>query len=535
MVPFLRLMTMLLKINVASSLATVSFPPIISSITPWFGGAQGGTIVKIFGANFSPNGLWSEIVVFIGNNQCSFDRYHSTDSVIFCTTPICQTSNCLSSETWSGSDYVTVSVYVSTVEGIVSATTTFTYSGGYTPGVLQMSHSAWGKSVAFVDAFTYTSTIDDISITFGGSIAKTFGFSSVVNSTVQVGNSYADLGLDGVLNPTTFSQYSYEKYIYYIPPDDIMAGFYNLTLTLQNDFSNGYASTGTARMYPSHKNSDTYYYFYNFDATLIGTIYSLCLFPAISSVTPSSVSIAVGTLVTITGYGFSPLNPERFTVFVGGILCDIQSSSYNKIVCVTRPGLPLPASQNLVSKTTFHFKSPTLTLKTQRGYGSPGWWVKMWDYNDYVRNRVGNDSYVKKSYGWRESMYFSLYNLYGSSWPATLNFASNSYLYNYFVADIAAVFIAPYTGYYTFHLCVDDVGWLYASRVAVGAKDEVLLAYSPSYCSDGNFWMFSSQISARVNLNGGQRLYLRLRTVRVRSWTCTCYRTPHPVLYSLPL
>ena len=120
-------------------------------------------------------------------------------------------------------------------------------------------------------------------------------------------------------------------------------------------------------------------------------------------------------------------------------------------------------------------------------------------------------------------MYFSLYNRFGSKWPATLGFNSNSYIYNYFSADIATTFLAPFTGYYTFYICVDDMGSLYMSNVGVGVS-ETLLASDPTYCADGNFWNYKSQTSKGVALFKGQRIYLRLRSVRAVNFSCcTCY------------
>ena len=494
-----------------SNPSTPSFPPVISQINPYFGGAQGGTIVTIEGANFAPNGLWSEIVVYFGNYECNIDRYHSTDSAIICTTPLCQTDACLSSESWGGIDWVSVSVFVTTSNGIRSASTSFMYAGYWTPSIWQMSHTTWATSISYVYANTYMTNLTQISISLKGTTAR-----NVAVNSAQLGSSNTNLGTDGILNPETFFDYFYDKYIYYMPPDDIMAGYYNLTLTLINDGSGNFdSSTGIARMFTWHNpffisapwNSN------NFDSTLLGTVFSLALFPAVTSVTPSAGSIAGGTLVTINGFGFSSL-PLRLTVYVAGVLCDVQSANNNFITCVTRKSA-VGDPQSLVSPYTNKFINGNLILNSTRSFGSPGWWVKMWDGIDYLSNRVGNDAYVKKSFGWRDRMYVSLYQLFGSSWPATLNFNSNlNYNYNFYIADIATTLVAPYTGYYTFYISVDDVGHLYMSHVGVGVS-EILLATNPSFTQDGNFWAYKSQTSKSVSLYKGQRIYLRLRYVSV--------------------
>ena len=498
---------------IIAGLNTQSFPPVISAINPPFGGAEGGTTVSITGANISPGGLWSEVVIYFGNDICTFDRYHSDDNVIICTAPKCRTGQCLSSEGWNGYQSVNVMVFVTTVEGIVSASTTYQYRGGWTPSVHTMSHTTWATGTAFVDLFTYTSSLSDVTLTIGGHQFVAFSGASLSGngSIVAITNQNAFTGYDNELNDETFSSLgSFEKIVYYYPPDDMMTGYYNLTVTLQNDFSTGSFSTGNARMYPVHKDTNTYYYFYNFDSTLSGTVYSLALLPVISSVLPSMGSVAGGTMVKISGFGFSR-EAERLTVYVGGVLCDVQSADGYHIYCLTRPG-----RSNLTSLLTSSHKfiDQHTVLNTTRGYGSPGWWIKMWNYDDYAKGRVGKAAYVKESFGWRQSSYFSLWNLYGSNWPASLGFQSQSSTYNYFASDMATVLTAPYTGYYTFYLCTDDAGDLYLSKTGVGLSEKRIATCS-GYCNDGNFHKYNGQISRPYNFNKGERIFLRVRTVGV--------------------
>eukprot|EP01042_Synura_sphagnicola_P001296 gene1296-1469_t len=296
-----------------------------------------------------------------------------------------------------------------------------------------------------------------------------------------------------------------------MPPDDIMAGYYNLTLTLINDGSGNFdSSTGIARMFTWHNpffisapwNSN------NFDSTLLGTVFSLALFPAVTSVTPAAGSIAGGTLVTINGFGFSNL-PLRLTVYVAGVLCDIQSASNNFITCVTRKST-IGNPQSLVSPYTNKFINDYLILNSTRSFGSPGWWVKMWNYNDYQNNRVGNDAYVEKSFGWRDNMCFSLYNYFGADWPTSLKFPYSYWNY-FFAADLASSVVVPYTGYYTFYVCSWGEAELYLSYVGVG-DSETLLVVTYEYCYDPDMGGKSSP-SKGIALIKGQRIYLRLRCV----------------------
>lgn len=170
------LLAVILVNAMAQSGSRQTTPPIITKVSPWFGGYFGGTKIQISGANFSPAGMDSQVQVFIGNNECVLDRYHSDDAVVFCTTPICTTTACLSAENWYGTDWVSLSVYVTTVEGTVSASTSFMYSGSWTPKAFQMAHTSWATSSAFIDVRSYTSSLSDISINFGGYQAKVFFF-----------------------------------------------------------------------------------------------------------------------------------------------------------------------------------------------------------------------------------------------------------------------------------------------------------------------------------------------------------------------
>ena len=56
--------------------------------------------------------------------------------------------------------------------------------------------------------------------------------------------------------------------------------------------------------------------------------------PTITSISPETGSVTGGTMVTITGSGFSPV-AERISVLLGDRNCAITSSTYSVIVCVT--------------------------------------------------------------------------------------------------------------------------------------------------------------------------------------------------------
>lgn len=98
--------------------------------------------------------------------------------------------------------------------------------------------------------------------------------------------------------------------------------------------------SGSARMFPNQGPlglfgpTDQGNYPYNFGASLAGIAYSEFLFPDISKVSPAVGSVAGGTLVTISGSGFSK-NLSRNIVYVGGELCTVTASDFGYIQCIT--------------------------------------------------------------------------------------------------------------------------------------------------------------------------------------------------------
>src|SRR4051794_35423765 len=78
---------------------TQSYPPIIVSVVPSFGSAEGGTRLTISGTNFqSTSSMFSSTVVYINNQQCKVVDYYTNDAQIVCITPKCATANCLADQ-----------------------------------------------------------------------------------------------------------------------------------------------------------------------------------------------------------------------------------------------------------------------------------------------------------------------------------------------------------------------------------------------------------------------------------------------------
>jgi hypothetical protein len=471
--------------------------PIITTIKPNFGSVEGGTKITISGANFQSDFLFTECVVYIGNSKCDIVPHYTDDSQIVCFTPKCQTESCLSNNLYSGTSVVAVKVYVSSVEGILEATSTFTYNNYWSPSVFWLQSATWGTATSSVIAYTRNSKLSDIDI--------------------KIGDNYAYLGAESndavTLNSDTLSFYQQEKTIFYRPPEDMPGGFYNFSFTIQNDQSSGTVGTGKARMFENGKlNLNNFKRWGLFDSTLNGTVHSIVTYPTITSIKPSYGSIAGGTNVVIKGTGFSYSSSE-FIVYVGGVPCDITDSHFTSILCTTRPrkthsdtvGTGLGESTMSISEVFGEHINP------DRARGSPGWWVKMWNIDDYYRGVDGDSNTVKLSFPWHQKFLLSMYDAFGGySWTDIFNFNTN---HQYFLQESGAVFTAPYAGYYTFFIASDDIGELYASTRGIGV-DEFLLAHNPYYVADmGNYYKFSSQISDPIILQKGEVLYLRFRNV----------------------
>lgn len=176
---------------------------------------------------------------------------------------------------------VSLDVYVQGVEGIKSATSSYVYHGGYTPMILQMMR--YVRNSAFFSLLGRTST------------------TSLDNVEIRIGDNLVSLGEPGEVNPSSLNMWTYSQNLYYLPPNDIPGGYYNLTFTAQYDADAGYVGTGNARMFARQRplSSYSYFYRYNFDAVWSGKVFSVAVQPTIYSITPSSGSIVGGTVLTV--------------------------------------------------------------------------------------------------------------------------------------------------------------------------------------------------------------------------------------------
>jgi hypothetical protein len=470
--------------------------PVIASITPNFGGVNGGTQITILGVNFNSSSIFTETVVYVGNDRCPVIHHYSSSNKLVCVTPKCTTPTCNNQNIWTGTSTVDVRVYVSSAEGILTpaSTPTFTYYNGWTPLIYWTHSSTWGTASMPLLVRSDNVALESFDVLFDDRYHADLGTNNELNDESLTGNSY-----------------NYNLLLYYRPPGDMPGGFYNFSMVVQDDFSHGPASTGKATMFDRDRyDNNNYYRFYLFQSTLQGVSYSISLFPSVSAVSPQVGSVGGGTVVTITGTGFSTI-PEELEIFVGGLPCVVISSSLNTIQCKTSPKL-LPTTvielfeSNALSTT---LQSSQIQI-SDRAQGSPGWWFKVWDATDVWTNQLTHDK-INFEFGWKQKFYFSLSDFFGGDWykTATTEVMYESAVYGF---DAGSIFFAPYAGYYTFYVSSDDSSYLYASSDGMEVNEK-LVAYNPAFTNAQKFFRYKSQISVAIPLKKGEQLFLRYRGV----------------------
>lgn len=343
------------------------------------------------------------------------------------------------------------------------------------------------------------------------------GFFADIRVSVDT-HHHMNLGSNSELNPDTYSFGQSEKIFYYRVPEDLMSGFYNLSLNVRDSEPSGGVGTGNARMFDKDRlNNDRFDRFFLFASTLHGTSYSVCVYPVISSLSHSAGSLAGSQRLTIRGGGFTAASHE-LTVLVGGLPCEIVSSALDYVVCDTQAAVSDASAVKALKDSGSDPEEFEVSVVfgaeyvPQLSLGSPGWWFKFWNFNDVISGRDGDDEYVAIQFGWRDRFYFSMHDYAGSDWPSKFGVSTVN---SYFLQDASSVLTAPYSGYYTFYVAADDTAHLYgarASEVIPGEFEaEVLLAYTPWHVSDKSYYVHSTQISGPIALKKGEKYVLRLR------------------------
>lgn len=454
------------------------------------GGLQGGTLLHIYGANFLQSGLSSSHTVYIGDSLCPVIEYYSTDSVLVCTVPKCSATECLTTINFQGMVTVDVNVYIQTVETELGASSSFTYAYNETPFITNMDHTVWATSTSSVTGKMISSTLTDY--------------------TIKIDGQFSDVGEPGDLNPGTIdTSLNTENTIYYHSPTDMVGGFRNLSLYVQ-DSTNITTGPGLADMfteyYPLALMTDLTHTG-NYDSTIIGTSFSVCVLPTISTVSTKQGSVSGGTELIIKGHGFN----SDSIVYAGGELCPIKSVSVDSLICITSPHhSTLTNDISTLNKLSDTIKyggkssSDTWILNSTRHYGSAGAWLKLWKRND---PKYGKDSSALLSVPWREGSLISMSNNYGATWNTNIGLNSTTTSIS-FDAEMRTILSIPLTGNYSFYLSADDYATLYDSNNHILAR-----VTSPQLAYD--FWKQSSQISKSVYLKRGDKYSLRLTSVSI--------------------
>ena len=426
-------------------------------------------------------------MVYIGDALCPVVEYYTTDSLLVCVAPACTATACLASNDFRGTATVDLSVYIQTVETILSASTSYTYTYYGTPVVSQLSHNTWATASTSIIGRLITSYLTDISI--------------------KINNQFVTIGDNNQLNTETISSpKNIDNLLYYHPPTDMSAGFYNLTLTVQNSTSS--IGPGLARTFDQNYPIDfisnlTYGYYYR--SSLSGISFLVTLFPTISSVSTHTGSVAGGTLLKIKGYGFPNNNVSSLVVYAAGEICQVQSVTFNTITCLTSPSCLLKTQQSsIISSIQQNILPSSAFLNASRTYGSSGAWVKLYKLND---PKFGVDSAALLSFPWRDGLSFSMYNSFaGYGWPGQAGITDSTTASSLvFQAEIRTTFIIPLTGNYTFYFNADDTAVLY------GVNNKVLCSVT-TWQTYGNYYGQSSQISSPIFLKRGTRYPLRIVT-----------------------
>nr|XP_046273956.1 PKHD1 like 1, tandem duplicate 1 [Scatophagus argus] len=195
-------------------------------------------------------------------------------------------------------------------------------------------------------------------------------------------------------------------------------------------------------------------------------------FAEVTGVSPSKGSVLGGTLLTVHGRFFDQTDrPAR--VLVGGLPCEIQSVSDDRITC----------------RTARHIMNNNMTVYP----GGRGLKMEVWndtrprtlpDIRNYNENTTG---YWTQ---WTDSM--------PQVFPLELN---------YFSTRSTGFFVPPTSGNYTIYLQCDDRCELYLSNSS-RPEDKVKVAYQPYYVRE--ITSLDSQKSEVMALEGGKYYYLEL-------------------------
>ncbi|XP_071356429.1 PKHD1 like 1, tandem duplicate 1 [Trachinotus anak] len=231
-------------------------------------------------------------------------------------------------------------------------------------------------------------------------------------------------------------------------------GHHNLTYILDNEFGRSLPEKNLYRV------------------SALGKLSMFQTFAEVTGVSPSNGSVMGGTLLTIHGRFFDQTDhPAR--VLVGGLPCEIQSVSDDRITCRT-------AKHQMNNDTGVYPGGRGLKMEVWN-QTRPRYLSDIWNYND---NTTGYWSQ------WMDSM--------PRPFPLEID---------YFSSRLRGFFVPPASTNYTIYLHCDDRCDLYLSNSS-RPEDKVKVAYQPYYVSD--FTKLDSQKSEVIALEKGKPYYMEI-------------------------
>ncbi|XP_059206673.1 fibrocystin-L-like isoform X1 [Centropristis striata] len=231
-------------------------------------------------------------------------------------------------------------------------------------------------------------------------------------------------------------------------------GHQNLSYILDNDFGRSLPEKNLYRV------------------SSVGKLYMFQTFAEVTAVSPSMGSVEGGTLLTVSGRFFDETDrPAR--VLVGGLPCEIESLSDNRITC----------------RTPKHEMNSNVPVYP----GGRGSWMEVW--ND-TRPRYLTDIWDlnENSTG------------YWAGWVDTFPHVFPHEI-QYFCSRLRGFFVPPVTSNYTIYLVCDDRCELYLSNSS-RPEHKVKVAHQTSYTN--SFLNRPSQKSKVMALEGGEHYYYEI-------------------------
>ncbi|KAM6899772.1 PKHD1 like 1, tandem duplicate 1 [Xenentodon cancila] len=209
-----------------------------------------------------------------------------------------------------------------------------------------------------------------------------------------------------------------------------------------------------------------------YQVSSVGKLSMFQTFAEVTGVSPSEGSVMGGTLLTIHGRFFDQTD-EPARVLVGGLPCEIQSVSDDKMTCKTAEE---PPNHNMTVYPGGRGLKVEVWNKTH-----PGLLTDIWNYNN---NTPG----------------------YWSQWVDSLptTFADEN---EYFSTRTMGFFVPPASGNFTMYLNCDDRCELYLSN-STRPEDKVKIASQAYYVS--NFMQLESQTSEVLSLEKGKPYYMEV-------------------------